>query len=150
MTAEGQPDAEDLLGFGDIDRLREEGRFGDVVMLCWGHVEIYIGLLTSFELFGMENDIWMENGWDLVHELSGDWKLRFLRLKGSLTMKEYEAIKKFQKRRNKDLFHLYGNKSLGSKEKQTIMDEAIEAATEAESAYHEVVELDRAREVPDS
>jgi hypothetical protein len=133
------------LGFDNVDKLRNEGRFGDVVMICWGHVEIYIGLLTSYEIFGMYNDAWLEDGWDLIQKASLDWKLSLLRLKGSLMKQEYDAIKKFQKRRNKELFHLYGNASLNAP-KQTIMNQAIEAATAAETAYHEVVELGR---VPD-
>ena len=136
------------LVFDDVDKLRAEGRFGDVVLNRWGHLEMYVELLTSYEIFGMWNDVWTEQGLELLKGVTLDWKIRFLRLKGSLTKEEFEAIKKFQKIRNNQLFHMYGNRPMTKKERETIMDVAVEAASQAETAYHEVVELGREPAVP--
>lgn len=127
----------------DVDDLKAKGRFGDVVLICWGHVEMYLGLLMSYEIFGMYNDTWLDDGWELLHELPIDWRLRLLRMKGTLFEKEYQCIKKFQVTRNKKLFHLYGDQQLDSRDRDLIMDEAIQAARAAEWAYHEVVERGR-------
>jgi hypothetical protein len=129
--------------FDYVDELRAKGRFGDVVMICWGHTEMYVGLLTYHEIFAKDSDVSLDASWDLIQAIPFDKRLRILFLKGTFTKDEYDKIRKFQKRRNKELFHLFGDNSLVFGQRETIMDEAIEAGTSAEYAYHEVVELGR-------
>lgn len=142
-----------------VMRLKDEGRFSDVIIYAWARVEVYIDamLLGQFGLhyldtrrkenprhglykriYGKEETV--EKVFNMIEFLlKTDFERKFALLKkqGLFSEEQKAAITTFQNRRNQDLFHgdLYKPVaiSLSDSEKQTIMEIALKAL----SAVHE-------------
>jgi hypothetical protein len=143
-----------------VRRMRDEGRFGDVVIYAWATVETYINamLLQQFDLFYLDTRMKGNPRLSLYKEiyqnesnlkrafakidylLEPDFEEKYTLLKAHelFTEDEKEAITAFQNKRNHLLFHgdLYTPNPvlLSESEKNTIMENAIAALSAAYEA----------------
>ena len=90
----------DVIKLLDFERMRQEGRFAEFILLSWAMIESYVDLAIRLE-FDVGDD---ELKADFLTERSFHFKLEFLKHTEFLDKIGYESVMAFAQERNK-LFH---------------------------------------------
>ncbi|MHB8484079.1 MAG: hypothetical protein ACYDBV_15390 [Nitrospiria bacterium] len=110
----------------NLDKLRNEDRFGEFILVAWGSLETFVNLAV-LRLFANPDDSDLQ---DFLVSQSFPRKLGLLKDKGVVTKEQCGLINKFRDHRNR-LFHRVGLEFVrifdSQIERETLMDESTAA-----------------------